>query len=160
VGDEPTPPFTTPAQSFSNSIVVRIEGYTYAAKVRALCIVQRSFSVAPCQTLLVRCRPRCVLKRVGAQMGVITKSLGKLEVIMKPLTEKVNTLSAELDLLKRSQRAAEDLMLGGLEKLEKDLRDKVNCPLPSLPSQAPRNVLGCSHFSTAVKLHGRVCGIC
>jgi hypothetical protein len=44
---------------------------------------------------------------------------------MKPLTEKVNTLSAELDLLKRSQRAAEDLMLGGLEKLEKDLREKV-----------------------------------
>ena len=35
-------------------IVARTEGYTYAAKVWALCLVQAPFSVAPCQTLIVR----------------------------------------------------------------------------------------------------------
>eukprot|EP00976_Prorocentrum_cordatum_P103930 1193663-Prorocentrum_minimum.AAC.3 len=44
---------------------------------------------------------------------------------MKPLTEKVNALSADLELVKSSQRSAEDLMISGLEKLEKDLREKL-----------------------------------
>jgi hypothetical protein len=35
-------------------IVARTEGYTYAAKVWDLSIVQGPFSVAPCQTLFVR----------------------------------------------------------------------------------------------------------
>jgi hypothetical protein len=34
--------------------VVCTEGCTYAAKVWALCLVQGAFSVAPCQTLIVR----------------------------------------------------------------------------------------------------------
>jgi tRNA-binding EMAP/Myf-like protein len=32
-----------------NTLVARTEGYTYAAKVWALCLVQGPFSVAPCQ---------------------------------------------------------------------------------------------------------------
>jgi hypothetical protein len=40
--------FTPPAQSLSHTIIARTEGYTYATKVCALCIVQESFSVAPC----------------------------------------------------------------------------------------------------------------
>jgi hypothetical protein len=35
-------------------IVARTEGYTHAAKVWDLSIVQGPFSVAPCQTLIVR----------------------------------------------------------------------------------------------------------
>jgi hypothetical protein len=35
-------------------IVARAEGYTYAAKLWALCLVQGPFSVAPCQTLTYR----------------------------------------------------------------------------------------------------------
>jgi tRNA-binding EMAP/Myf-like protein len=37
-----------------NTLVARTEGYTYAAKVWALCLVQGPFSVAPCQTLSLR----------------------------------------------------------------------------------------------------------
>lgn len=66
------------------------------------------------------------------QIGIITKSLGKLEVIMKPLTEKVNTLGGDLDIVKRSQRTAEDEMINGLEKLEKDLREKVRMEMRKL----------------------------
>jgi hypothetical protein len=46
--------FTTPAHNPSNTSVARTDGYTHAANVRALCIVQGPVSVAPCQTLIVR----------------------------------------------------------------------------------------------------------
>jgi hypothetical protein len=38
----------------SNTIVARTEGYTHAANVWALCLVQGPISVAPCQTLTLR----------------------------------------------------------------------------------------------------------
>jgi hypothetical protein len=42
-----------PPISFSR-FVTRTEGYTHAANVWALSVVQVPFSVAPCQTLIVR----------------------------------------------------------------------------------------------------------
>jgi hypothetical protein len=54
VGDEFTPPRSPHPPNPSHTIVARTEGYTYDTKVCALCLVQGSFSVAPCQTLLVR----------------------------------------------------------------------------------------------------------
>jgi hypothetical protein len=50
--------FTTPAQSLSDTIVARTKGYTYDAKVWALYLVEGPFSVAPCQTTLVRIAPK------------------------------------------------------------------------------------------------------
>jgi hypothetical protein len=49
-------------------IVVHTEGYTHAAKVWDLSIVQGPFSVAPCQTLTLRFAPFASLwgGRVGA----------------------------------------------------------------------------------------------
>jgi hypothetical protein len=44
----------TPADSPRQWIVARAEGYTYAANVWGLSLVQGPFSVAPCQTLSVR----------------------------------------------------------------------------------------------------------
>ena len=56
VGDELSRPCSaTPAQSLY-TIVARTEGYTFAAKVWALSIVQRPVSVAPCETLIVTIR--------------------------------------------------------------------------------------------------------
>jgi hypothetical protein len=51
VRDELTPPFRHTRPNPTNTVVARTEGYTY---VWALRIVQASFSVAPCQTLIVR----------------------------------------------------------------------------------------------------------
>jgi hypothetical protein len=46
--------FATHPPNPSYPTVARTEGYTYAAKVWALCLVQGPFSVAPCQTLIAR----------------------------------------------------------------------------------------------------------
>jgi hypothetical protein len=53
VGDRSRGRFATPAD-FPPHDVARTEGYTYAAKVWAMCLVQGPFSVAPCQTLIDR----------------------------------------------------------------------------------------------------------
>jgi hypothetical protein len=39
---------------YLDTIVARSEGYTYAASVWDVCLVQGPFSVAPCQTLAFR----------------------------------------------------------------------------------------------------------
>jgi hypothetical protein len=53
VGDELTR-FREPPPVSLFRIVTRTEGYTYAAKVWDVSIVEGPFSVAPCQTLIVR----------------------------------------------------------------------------------------------------------
>jgi hypothetical protein len=60
---------------------------------------------------------------------------------MKPLTEKVNALSADLELVKHSQRSAEDLMISGLEKLEKDLREKVRTEMRKLDREMRQEII-------------------
>jgi hypothetical protein len=54
LGDELTRQFHDALPIRITGIVSRTQGYTYDVKLRALCIVQGPFSVAPCQTLLVR----------------------------------------------------------------------------------------------------------
>jgi hypothetical protein len=54
VGDELARPCSPRPPYPFNMMVARTEGYTYAVKVWALSLVQGSFSVAPCQTLVVR----------------------------------------------------------------------------------------------------------
>ena len=53
VGDRSRGHFATPTIPLTR-IVAHTEGYTHAAKVWDLSIVQGPFSVAPCQTLIVR----------------------------------------------------------------------------------------------------------
>ena len=54
VGISGLPAVSRRPPSFLDTTVARNEGYTYAAKVWDLSIVQGPFSVAPCQTLIVR----------------------------------------------------------------------------------------------------------
>ena len=61
-GKSLTPPFATPISIYT--IAARTEGYTYAAKVWDLSIVQRPFPVAPCQTYpCVTIRNFCIALR-------------------------------------------------------------------------------------------------
>jgi hypothetical protein len=80
VGDE-----LTPAQS-CNRILARAEGYTYAANVWALCFVQRPFSAAPRQTLIVdsqsgRTHP-VLVEMLGSLHPVLVEMLGSLHPVL------------------------------------------------------------------------------
>ena len=83
VGDE-----LTPAQS-CNRILARAEGYTYAANVWALCFVQRPFSAAPRQTLIVdsqsgRTHP-VLVEMLGSLHPVLVEMLGSHPVLVEML---------------------------------------------------------------------------
>jgi hypothetical protein len=64
----------------SKTIVTRTEGYTYAARVWALCVVQGPLSVAPCQTLIVRIRIKQSTPLKGPH--VLTSQQGALLLLL------------------------------------------------------------------------------
>ncbi|KAK3235668.1 hypothetical protein CYMTET_54143 [Cymbomonas tetramitiformis] len=82
-----------------------------------------------------------IINELQGSLTNITKALGKLEVIMKPLTEKVNALHGDLEIIKASQRGSEDQMISGLEKLEKDLRDKVQSEMRRLDREMKQEMI-------------------